>query len=114
MRNERRMSGSARGDEKPTAEKRYGAHRLLNHFMRLSNSATIRNSGTSLSSSRGGVIALSFALLLMKHESLESVRRCLVFERNVSALVLCSCPQISLATGPSQVRCAKSSRVIPI
>jgi hypothetical protein len=34
MRNERRMSGSARGDEKPTAEKRSGAHRLLNLSIR--------------------------------------------------------------------------------
>ena len=29
MRNERRMSGSGRGDEKPAAEKRQGARRLL-------------------------------------------------------------------------------------
>jgi hypothetical protein len=29
MRTERRKSGSARGDEKLAAEKRYGAHRLL-------------------------------------------------------------------------------------
>ena len=29
MRNERRKSGSERGDEKPTAERQYGAHRLL-------------------------------------------------------------------------------------
>jgi hypothetical protein len=57
--------------------------------MRLSNSAMIRNCGASLSSSRGGVIALSFALLLMKHESLECVRRCLLFERNVCALTVC-------------------------
>jgi len=37
MRNERRMSGSARGDEKPTAAKRYGAHRLLNPKNRMRN-----------------------------------------------------------------------------
>ena len=29
MRNERRMSGSERGDEKPAAAKQLGAHRLL-------------------------------------------------------------------------------------
>lgn len=29
MRNERRMSGSERGDEKPAAARQYGAHRLL-------------------------------------------------------------------------------------
>lgn len=32
MRTERRMSGSARGDEKPTAARQCGAHRLLNPF----------------------------------------------------------------------------------
>ena len=32
MRNERRMSGSARGGGKPTAERQCGAHRLLNPF----------------------------------------------------------------------------------
>ena len=32
MRNESRKSGSGRGGEKPVAEKRYGACRLLLHF----------------------------------------------------------------------------------
>ena len=32
MRNESRKSGSGRGGEKPVAEKRYGASRLLLHF----------------------------------------------------------------------------------
>jgi hypothetical protein len=47
MRIERRKSGSARGDEKLAAERRYGAHRLLNLFMHLSNNGTIRNCAAS-------------------------------------------------------------------
>jgi hypothetical protein len=57
MRTERRTSGSARGDEKLAAERRYGAHRLLNHFMRPSSSGMIRNSGANPSWLRGAAIA---------------------------------------------------------
>ena len=42
MRIERRKSGSARGDEKLAAERRYGAHRLLNRFTPRSNNETIQ------------------------------------------------------------------------
>lgn len=35
MRNERRMSGSGRGGEKPIAKRRYGAHRLLLHLVQI-------------------------------------------------------------------------------
>jgi DNA polymerase-4 len=53
MRTERRKSGSARGDERLAAERRYGAHRLLNHSMRPSNSGIDPSCGGSLSSSPG-------------------------------------------------------------
>jgi hypothetical protein len=36
MRNESRKSGSGRGGEKPVAEKRYGACRLLSHLREIS------------------------------------------------------------------------------
>jgi len=57
MRTERRTSGSARGDEKLAAERRYGAHRLLNRFMRPWSSATIRSCAADLSLWRGAGIA---------------------------------------------------------
>ena len=44
MRNERRMSGSERGDEKPAAEMRHGAHLLLYAWTK---------AGTSLSAMSG-------------------------------------------------------------
>ena len=74
--------------------------------MHRSNSATIRNCGASLSSSRGVAIVLWSAPLHMKHDSLECVRRCRLFERNVSALMVCR--RISGATEPSHMRCTRS------
>ena len=73
MRNERRMSGSARGDEKPTAAKRYGAHRLLNPKNRMRNLdrfsswlslADLRLAQPSQLRTIFGVFAISFAVKL--------------------------------------------------
>ena len=47
MRTERRMSGSARGDERPAAARQCGVHRLLNRFTLRSSSATIRSCAAS-------------------------------------------------------------------
>jgi len=73
MRTERRTSGSARGDEKLAAERRYGAHRLLTRFMRQWSSGMIRNCAANPSQSRYATAGPSSAPLPMMRDVLACV-----------------------------------------
>src|SRR5260221_13635256 len=78
-------------------------------FMRRWSSGMIRKCAANPWLSRGAGAGPSSAPLHMKQDDLECGPQCQQFERNTSAQEPCSCPRIFHATGPSRIRCAKSS-----
>ena len=98
MRIERRKSGSARGDEKLAAERRYGAHRLLNRSTPLLNSEMTRRFAANQSSWHGAASGLLSAPRLMRRDASACVLQCPRLLRNACVPRRSSFLPISRAT----------------